>query len=520
MKSLVTVLIILLITQTGFGQDGSFDNTFGQNGVQQFSIDTFNTRGAEIIYMPDSSILISGACYHQQFGAQFNRGLFLSKFLTNGSLDLSFGTNGTLFIPNGANGNSNLNSMVLLPDGNILCHAVIDGNYVLFKINQNGVIDSTYGNNGIVNIDNAGWIAYQSTGKVIIVGHFFDGYNYLYHWSRYKNDGSIDSTFGINGIMQTSVTSYRFDLCHAIKVQADNKIIAVGTSYESATQRRAVIVRINENGTFDNTFGNNGVVITPIGANPGYAIYNDVDLLPDGKIMAGGIIEYAGGTGGFGGTAPAVVKYNSDGTIDATYGNNGEVVLSTINNANDYLRTIKTQADYKTIIGGNASNPFPIMQSDYYLTRLDSNGNVDLTFGVNGAVLSDFDNAETNYVQDIVIQDDGKILTIGSTKDTTNQFVRVVLCRFNNETLLTVDDIKQDDNFLLYPNPIINELTISTTKTPYDITMYNSIGQIFYLAHSINESSKKYNVSTYNKGILIIRIKNEKDIYYYKIVKN
>src|SRR5690606_16761563 len=129
-------------------------------------------------------------------------------------------------------------------------------------------------------------------------------------------------------------TTNRFDLITNVLVQPDDKILLTGISYTQIMPEKAVVVRLNPNGDLDSGFGNNGVVLNNFGNGQVDASFSDVVLQNDEKIVVVGSFYFQGGTGGFYGTKPLIVRYNTDGSFDTTFGNNGKVILESVFNAN------------------------------------------------------------------------------------------------------------------------------------------------------------------------------------------
>jgi uncharacterized delta-60 repeat protein len=518
MKKKLLALFLLFIVQYSFGQDGSFDISFANNGVNHFSLGNKNTKGDAVLYFSDSSILIAGNSDTNHAGALFARSFYLAKFLSNGTIDNSFGINGSVFFPNGTNGDSYFFSMVKQPDEKILISGTVDGSSVLIRMFPNGVYDPSFGNNGIATITYGNKLALQSNGKIIVSGQYYDGFNNKYSFSRYDSNGILDSTFGINGIAITDVTPFRFDMCTSLLVQPDDKIIAIGDSYDNIAMS-AVIVRFDPNGNRDSSFGNYGVLTTPLGAS-GYGIFYDVGIMQNGKIVAAGIYEYSGGTGGFWGNKPAIVRYNVDGSLDSSFGNNGIVVLNTFFNANDDLWALKLQPNGKILIGGGASYPFPFVLTYFYLYRLNTDGSLDLSFGNNGNVLTNFSNSDINYVHDIEFQQDGKILALGISKNSSTQNNDAVLCRLNNDNILNIESLHREEENFIYPNPSSGNFIVSFSHqiSEGEIEIYNLLGHKEFSKGIKGELKKEIHLTNISNGIYFVKVFDGKITYCKKVI--
>ena len=448
-------LLLFLIPTITFSQDGMFDVTFNGNGKQFLSLPNKSIYGWQVLVLDDDRILVGGNAMQ---GNIYD--LILAAYLPDGTLDTLFADNGMLIILHGTNGNSGLRGMLQQADGKILLSAKVDNTDKLIRLNTNGKIDSTYGVNGMVNANpGSGYIA-QQNNHILLSGYFFDGTVRYYNFSRYNTDGTYDTTFGNNGIARLNPTTYNFNLIYAVKIQSDGKILVAGTSYNSGVDRKPVLVRLNVDGSLDTSFGNNGVIIETLGVEE-MGIFTSLDILPDGKIIAAGNMEYTGGTGGFGGNKPAVVKYHQNGTLDSTFATHGKLILSTFFGANDDLRAMLVQPDNKIIIGGQSGSAFPNIQSYFYISRLNADGTYDNTFGNSGSVLTIFNNSETNANVKIVFQDDYKIITSALSRDTADNLFNTVICRFGNDNSLSISSASSvNDDILIYPNPFSSYTTL------------------------------------------------------------
>tara|TARA_R110002049_G_scaffold44842_1_gene131323 strand:+ start:2197 stop:3771 length:1575 start_codon:yes stop_codon:yes gene_type:complete len=469
---------IILFSISSYGQLGQLDYGFGNNGSTKFVVTDQSTRGTNFIILSDNSVLVGVNSEISINGSTQNRGFYIYKIFENGQLDSSFGDNGNLYFSYGNNGSTFFHRMILLPNNKILLKCVVDGESKLIRFTQEGVLDATFGNNGIQDII-GGWnIALQSNGKIIVQSQFFDGSDNLYNFSRYNEDGALDTSFGNNGTIITDITNYRFDLCSSIIIQENDKIIAVGFSYDVGDDYHPVITRFDENGFLDNTFGNNGTVISSFNSTSQLGEFNEVKMLGN-KIIVGGNYHYSGGTGGFGGIKPGVVKFNIDGSYDSTFGQDGKIILEPIYNANDHLRAIEVQPNGKILIGGGASHPYPQAQTNFYIAKLNTNGSLDTSFGQNGVFLTDFNNSQSssNYVTDIQIHVNDGILAFGCTKDSNDEFRNAIICRLNNE-FLSNSEFSKEPNFVIYPNPTFDFITVKSKVPISEIKIYNLFGQL------------------------------------------
>jgi uncharacterized delta-60 repeat protein len=215
----------------------------------------------------------------------------------------------------------------------------------------------------------------QTDGKFLVGGQFeYYNTNTTPFFVRLTSGGTIDNTFNFGTGFNSNVND--------LNLQSDGKILVVGgfTSYDGETKNK--LVRLNTDGTIDNTF------------TMGTGLNNNtfvVKLQSDDKILIGGdFSSYSGQTyNGF-------IRLNSDGSIDNTF-----TIGTGFNNT---VRAIKVQPDEKILIGGNFTSYSG--ESFNRLIRLNSDGSIDDTFSVGVG----FD----SIVRDIKLDGDGKILVGGN----------------------------------------------------------------------------------------------------------
>ncbi|MCL4299379.1 MAG: hypothetical protein KJ077_26830 [Anaerolineae bacterium] len=288
-----------------------------------------------------------------------------------------------------------------------------------------GDLDSTFGNGGIVtttigsgfSIGHA--IALQPDDKIVVAGYSSNNGRNSFALARYHDNGSLDSSFGNGGSITTSIGNDSQG--EAIVIQPDKKIVVVG---QISTIGPAVfkLARYNSNGSLDSGFGNNGIVTTAIGNT---AHSEAILIQPDGKLVVGG-----SSTDGNGFT---LARYNSNGSLDASFGSSG-VVTTPFTSGAAGIKDIAIQPDNKIVVVG------PYVPEEGWnvlaLARYNSNGSLDTGFGSSGIVTTSIDIATLGG--EIALQSDGKIVVTGGSGDWI-QFACALL-RYN-------DDGTLDNNF-------------------------------------------------------------------------
>src|ERR1043165_1532519 len=129
---------------------------------------------------------------------------------------------------------------------------------------QAGMLDSTFGVNGKMTFSgmNPNSVALQADGKIVIGGS--DSVSFHFVVARLKVNGTLDSSFGIDGITKIGFDSIAS--AQSVILQPDGKIILIGsvTSFSGVYNADIALVRLNSNGSLDSSFGIDGKVITDI----------------------------------------------------------------------------------------------------------------------------------------------------------------------------------------------------------------------------------------------------------------
>lgn len=293
-----------------------------------------------------------------------------------------------------------------------------------------GDLDVSFGQGGAVltgfNLPSIGdSVASQSDGKLIVAGFSLQSSSGPTtipgsEVARYNPDGSLDSTFGSNGIL--SLLEPPGLAIFGVAIQNDGKILLAGArmgSISLATARPEVL-RLNSNGSLDTTFGAFGVVTN------GSGVALSVTLQPNGQIVTAGLINF-GGAQVFG-----VTRYNKDGSLDANFGAGGEATFPL-----SVAFSVAVQSDGKIVAAGAAglstASPitgFPNILSggQFALVRLNPDGSLDTSFGNGGQVLTGIQ--QSSAVSQIVIQPNGQIVAAG-TSESNAGLLDFVMARYN-----------------------------------------------------------------------------------------
>ena len=499
-----------LLAKTSLALDGVPDSSFAINGNLRFLLGDENY-GNTIGICPDQSIVTSGSYFYDSLSTI--RIVYFSKHLPDGSPDITFGQNGILdsvFVGHYAG----ISKLKILPGGKILAIGS-NGSGILLRLNANGTVDSAFGTNGVANIRTSAGLDFQSNGKIIASGAYFDGFHTFFCVERCFPDGSPDSSFATNGFSTADISPERFDINYAIKVQSDDKILLAGVTYSTGSDERTLLVRYNANGSLDSAFGISGVVTTPVGNAPGYGRFSDVDIQSDGKIVVAGEAQYAPGNR----TGSLVVRYNADGTLDNTFGTNGITIESHATNGNSSFNAVQVLPNGEIIAAGTTGLGFWTIQSYTTCMRFNSAGILDTNFANNGIFLSNMFNAVTNTAYDLIAGANGKIYLIGIASDTntSNQKGVAVICLKDNSAVGIEEDIQISPN-RIYPNPARDEFVIDNISENSTVEIYNLIGQQIKIENNSIGNNKIRIRLRVSAGVYFVRIGDGRTKWTQKLV--
>ncbi|MEH2022998.1 DUF4347 domain-containing protein [Nostoc sp.] len=394
-----------LSTYTGILAPGNLDTTFGVGGKITTN---FGNGGSaySVAIQSDGKILAVGYTY-MEHGNLSAPDFALARYNPDGSLDNSFGNGGTVTTHVGS-ASDNGYSVTLQSNGKIVVAGYTwdstqsnQPDFALARYNTDGSLDSSFGNGGKV-ISNFGEdfghkVLVQPDGKMILAGYIGNG-NRDYVLVRYNSDGSLDSSFG-NGGKVNGTNGY------AATILSDGKIVVAGTA-SNGTNNDFALARYNSNGSLDTSFGNSGRVLTPIGAS--FDRVNSIAIQSDGKIVVAG---YAWSVwNGSNQEDFAIARYNTDGSIDTSFGNGGKVIAPVSISNNDRASSLTIQSNGKIVVAGYVENG---NNRDTVLLAYNPNGTLDSSFGTGGQVITPI---KSNYEGGNVVatQSDGNIVVVGN----------------------------------------------------------------------------------------------------------
>jgi uncharacterized delta-60 repeat protein/uncharacterized repeat protein (TIGR01451 family) len=504
--------LFLFITSNLLAQTGVLDVTFGNKGkvITHASVGNGEDDITSIAIQPDGKLVAVGGAWNGSTVA-----MTIVRYNGNGSLDSSFGTSGKTYTVVNTYSDQ-FSSVVVQPDGKILAAGTTfipgsipeNSDVVVARYNSNGTLDSSFGNKGIVitdfygGLDNGNVLLLKSDGRILVGGEVVknvkpyqgvpaDGFGLV----EYKANGTLDSTFGLNGKLYTAVS---LSLESTGALQADSRIVVGGSSLDSKGNTNFTLIRYNENGSIDSSFAASGIVTTDF-AN-GDDDVNSLAIHKDNKILVTGTV--------FNGSKKSIgiARYNTNGSLDVSFGSGGKVI-TTLSANEDNGHSIQVQPDGKIIVAGGANLTYPNSTGDFALLRYATDGRLDSSFGKHGVITTDFLGSRDEAFAS-AIQPDGKIVLAGTASlgYRSNDFA---LARYESNAYLYYNTIKGSvfidknaNNIKDSNEPFYNNASIIITKAGIDTIKLVAANGKF--ATDVDTGSYVTNVAPYSSYYNIV----------------
>ncbi|RYH73052.1 T9SS type A sorting domain-containing protein [Flavobacteriaceae bacterium 144Ye] len=518
MKIKLLLILQFIILNSVYSQNGVLDPTFGNNGitVTDVSNNSVNDAGYSVLVKDNGAIIVTG----YSTNTSGNKDFALVQYDPNGLIDNSFGTNGIVLLD--INGfDDEAISSVLQSDGKIITVGYTnnaDKDIIVARFNSNGSLDTSYATNGIYTYDSgtndsAETLAISPDDKIIIGCEISNNYGVI----KITNTGINDTTFGSNGIVTTNLGGV--DYIGDIKLQSDGKILITGTSSKNSTGDGDIydktLIRYNTDGTLDTSFNSTGIIFTSYesgGNDGGYSII----IQTDGKIIVCGSSYIGANDDNF-----ALTRYNNDGSIDSTFGNNGTTITD-FGSSLDLCFSSVLQNDGKIILGGYIVNG-TTFDFDFGLARYDSNGILDTSFGTNGITITDINNNSKDYGLSLAFHQDDKVLIAGNSRITGGTY-DFTIARYNIDGNLGVDDFMNNPKgYLIYPNPTSESISIinrALNTDKVDIEIYSIEGKKIKTITDYNFNYiQNISLSNLTKGVYLVKILDNSTSESLKIIK-
>lgn len=442
----LVILILVTAAANASAQVGALDPTFDGDGkvITDFGVRDY---AGDVVVTADGTIFVAGS--HQGSTSTNTRNAFLARYTTDGVLDgdWDFFEQPCGNVPEGFDAIeiTGANEVVAGGYSQFDCSGP-ERDFWNLRVRDDGTALDRFDRPNLGLTDLVSDLELQPDGKMIAVGFSSStssSSTYDLAVVRYLDDGSIDAAgFGTNGMVKIDVVGEQ-DRLMAVERQPDGKIVAVGFSTDTGSYDW-VLLRLNEDGTNDTTFGTDGLVVTDFFGYDDEA--RDLVILPDGRIVVVGYRVLDDGS-----TAELIVaRFSADGAIDGTFGVGGVVTVD-FGLPSAWGWGIARQLDGKLIVAGSTETGAGGLETrDFAVARLNADGTLDPTFNGTGMNTVDFGGGQEDVVRGIAIQPDGDIVVVGLTRFDVGGSDQedIAMARFNGgkgETPLFFDGFESGD---------------------------------------------------------------------------
>lgn len=413
-----------------FNDNGTLDTSFGTSGVTRTS---FGGSGEQF-----DGLTIDGSGRMDAAGTTFGSGTYndfaVARYTSTGALDTTFGSGGkvTTVI---SSGNDVAEAVTMDTAGGIIVVGSSGNQATAVRYTSAGALDTAFGAGGITDVsfggddDLAFAAAPDPLGYLVLAGRTDRDGSDSIALAKLTASGGLNATFGSAGEVVTAVIGSTANGARGTAIQSDGKIVTVGGSGDGQGKDFA-LTRYNADGTLDTTFGQQGIATTRFFSAPGRLASGPAEAVtidPQGRLVVVGVA----------GTKIAVVRYLADGSPDTTFGSGGQEVLALGSYGNDSAQAVAIDGNGKIVVAGWASvsqqNDRPM---GFAVLRLNGDGTFDTTFGGgNGWVVTDFAGG-ADQAFGVVVQSDGMIVLAGTSQQFGNTGNDFALARYNSDGTL------------------------------------------------------------------------------------
>ena len=474
MKSFPLLLLGLYFSFLGFGQvQPGLDSSFGKKGMlidtayNFFSID-------DMTLLPDGRLLTVGN--------------YVAQYLSDGRRDISFGKAGKFALDSAAKPKTLHGSSInLLSNGKIIvsgdtyfsnAHSNFLGGFVI-RLNNNGSLDSSFGKNGVTLLDAVVQKStIQSDGKIVTAGPIsLSDYVFV---NRLTENGIVDSSFGINGWVKIWKLVNEPEIL-GLGILSDGRIGVVSSDHYNV-----IDCRIFSNGQPDSSIGPRGFSYR---VNAFYC--HTAKVNSDGSVVAS--------IGGLNSSNDAALAYiKTDGKLDSSIAVNGLLGVPGL-----LIKKLVLMTDGRLICGGYNDSSFAV-------ARVLNNGTgIDFSFGQNGIITTKVAEWMDDRIHAMALQSDGKIVAAGESRKSNIVVPRASIVRYLPDApapplaILPIRTIPS--KLLIYPNPSNSEVIISSTEKGI-LEIFSTDGKLMRRQYCRNNITV-IDVSLLPKGSYILSLK-------------
>ena len=390
-----TLLAALTMAGRMYAADGDLDITFGVGGKAISDVPGFSNAVTAVAADAQGRLVVAGWLL-AEFEGPYQA---LARYNADGSLDGTFGTNGL------ASGASSADDLVLDRNGRIVLVGMQqDQSYsTISRYGDDGVLDSSFGVGGRQTTACGAWpsVGIDAADRIVVAGSLHIADATVFCVARYHADGSPDLTFGTAGVTTTRIRT--LSMPNALSIHRDGRIVLAGYTYDPDSPiMHAVLASYTDNGILDSEFGTFGTIVENFGTTEGFS---DVVFDREGRIVATATVTAAR-------REFFAARYASNGTPDAHFNGNGQVIVDFAENTGYYdarAEALALDENGRIVLVGTFGDD---LGADAVLARLNPDGSLDASFGADGRIRTNF--GELDFVAAVAVDPTGRIVLGGS----------------------------------------------------------------------------------------------------------
>lgn len=502
-------------------QNGQLDNTFGDHGISAIDYFSFESLTCAAI-QPDGKIVVAG-----QTGDAGHSKLAVLRLLPNGALDQSFASGGIFTASEGPRSNV-ATTIALANDGAV----VVAGNSIgedasvgyrekifMIKLNANGVLESSFSpvSFDLGNDEKAVSVKIGTDGKIYLVGNTLIGPQSDIIVFRFNANGTPDLTFGFGGSKTLTELANSWNYCYDMLLQPDGKILMAGETIGSFNGSNFNLIRLDANGNYDASFSGDGIAANSISAKDDVPL--TLELLPDGKILAGGYSVDAEGNTKF-----TLVKYTASGVFDNSFGTSGKVITA-LEYGYGAINDIGVSATGEIYAVGTAKNHCTMQ--DWVIAKYSASGILQTDFGEQGFLGMDYDQ-HYDGVGKAQMLPDGKMIVAGTGVKRDRPISDFLVARFVFSSNVGTENVKNlVTGAVISPNPVSGaQMSLQFTlqeESDVDVTLYSTggqlVGSLLQLSHVSGEQQQLIELpSGLPNGCYLVSVQTAQGRTFLKII--
>lgn len=445
---------------------GTLDPSFGTGGKTIATITAGDDYPSTMMLQQDGKAVVVGTIPGATGDLATSSNFAVTRFNTDGTLDTTFGTNGTTKISFGAF--SNAYGLAIQGDGRIIAvgEAAVSTtsrfDFAIARLNVNGTLDTSWGGSGILTTivgagnSRAASVVLQANGEVVVGGTEYNGTRNDFALARYLANGSLDTSFGNRGTLNTGVGSAgNFGII--VRMQADQRIVLAGNYANTGSSGSIAVLRYLSNGSLDTSWNGNGIATASLGSA---TTVSGVVVQSDGRVVVAAT-AFLNGFNDF-----AALRYNTNGALDTTFGGGRGFVTTAFQGSGATAYGLAVDPAYRIVVAGEVnSGGF----EQYGLVRYTISGTLDASFGTTGRVTGSVGTGNS-LATGVRIQDDGNIVASGPAQNGGNGVDFSILRLTGVQTPTAGDSFTQLRVFRAY-NPTSDDHFFTTSLGEFNAVL-------------------------------------------------